>query len=114
MAMRLGLKQNENLLGLTSIVFPFMTNMEQYTALYIYKDIIQNQLVGHVRAPLLGVVAVKPRYGDTTYVTYEQPHLLPLKRSTSQTLRINIRSNTGEQVSFESEKLIVTLVFRRK
>ena len=112
--MRLGFKENESLRGPTSIVSPFMASMEQYTALYIYKDVIQNQLVGHVRAPLLGVVPVKPRYGDKTYVTYEQPHLLPLKRPTSQILEINIRSDTGEQVSFESGKLIVTLVFRRK
>ena len=32
---------------------PFMANMKRYTTLYVYTDIIQNQLVGNVRAPLL-------------------------------------------------------------
>ena len=49
--MRLGFKENEILRGSTPIISPFMTNMEQNTALRVYTDIIQNQLVGHVRAP---------------------------------------------------------------
>ena len=51
LAMRLGFKENEILRGSTPIISPFMTNMEQNTALRVYADIIQNQLVGHVRAP---------------------------------------------------------------
>ena len=62
MTMRMGFKENEILLGSTSIISPFMTNIKRYTALYVYTDIIQNQLVGDVRAPLLRVVLVK--YGD--------------------------------------------------
>ena len=63
-----------------------------------------------MRAPLLRVVPVKSRYGDTIYVTYEQPQFLPLSRSNIQTVEINIGSNKGELVSFESGKSIVTLV----
>ena len=37
--------------GPTPIASPFMANMEWYTMLYVYTDIIQNQLVGDVRAP---------------------------------------------------------------
>ena len=67
-----------------------------------------------MRVPLLGVVPVKSRYGDTTCVTYEQPQFLPLSRSNIQTVEINRRSDTGELVSFESGKSIVTLVYRRE
>ena len=49
-----------------------MPNMKQYTALCVYTDIIMNQLVGYVRAPL-------------TYVTYEQIQFFPLSRSNIQT-----------------------------
>ena len=69
--MRLGFKENEIMCGPKPIVSLFMANMERYTALYVYADIIKNQLVGDVRAPLLRVVPVKSRYGDTTCVTYE-------------------------------------------
>ena len=73
LAMQMGFKENEILGGSPPIVSPFMTNMKRYTALYVYTDIIQNQLVGDVRAPLLRVVPVKSRYEDMTCVTYEQP-----------------------------------------
>ena len=114
LAMRMEFKENEILRGSTTIISLFMMNMKRYTALYVYTDIIQNQLVGDVRASLLRVVPVKLKYGDTTCVTYEQLQFLPLSRSNIQTIEINIRSDTGELVSFESGKSIVTLVFRRK
>ena len=110
---RLGFKENEILGGPTPIASPFMENMERYAALYACTDIIQNQLVGYVRALLLRLAPVKSRYGDTTCVTYEQSQFLPLNRSHIQTMYINIKSDTGELVSFESGKLIATLVFRR-
>ena len=91
-----------------------MTNIKLYTVLYVYTDIIQNQLVGDVRGPLLRVVPVKSRCGDTASVTYKQPQFLPLSRSNIQTIEINIRRDTGKLVSFEREKSIVTLVFRGK
>ena len=51
LAMRLRFKENEILRGSIPIISPFMANMEQNTALHVYTDIIQNRLVGHVRAP---------------------------------------------------------------
>ena len=86
LAVRLGLIEKEILRGPTFIVSPFMANMERYTALYVYTDIIQNQLVGNVRAPLFRVVPLKSRYEDTTCVTYEQLQFLPLNISNIQTL----------------------------
>ena len=110
----MGFKENEILRGSAPIVSLFMTNMKRYTKLYVYTDITQNLLVGDVRAPLLLVVPAKLRYGNTTCVTYEQPQFLPLSRSNIQTIEINIKSDTGELVSFESGKSIVKLFFRRK
>ena len=107
-------KENETLRRPTPTVSPFMPNMERYTKLYAYSDIIQNQLVGDVRVPLLWVVPVKSRYGETICVTFEQHQFLPLSRSNIHTVEINIRSDTGKLVLFESGKLNVALVFRRK
>ena len=45
LAMQMGFKENEILRGSTLTVSPFMTNKKRYTALYVYKDIIQNQWV---------------------------------------------------------------------
>ena len=86
LAMQMGFKENEILRWCTSIVSPFMPNMKQYTALCVYTDINMNQSVGYVRAPLLSVVPVKSRYGEKTYVTYEQLQFFPLSRSNIQTI----------------------------
>ena len=100
LAMRMGFKENEILHGSTPIVSPFVTNMKQYTALHVYTDIIHNQLVCDVRAPLLPVVPVKSRHD---MCTYEQPQFLPLSRSNIPTIEINIMSDTG--------KLVLVFVF---
>ena len=73
-----------------------------------------SESVGDVRAPFLRLVPVKSRYGDTTCVTYEQPQFFPLSRSNIQTVGITIMSDTGDLVSFENRKSIMTPVFRRK
>ena len=114
LAMSLGFKENEILYDPTPIFSPFRSNMERHTALSPYTNIIQNKLLGAVRALLLRVVPMKSRYGWTACVTYEQPQAPPLSRSNIQTVEVNIRSNTGELVSFKSGKSIVTLVFRKK
>ena len=114
LGVRLGFKVNEILGGPIPILSLFMENMERYTALYACTDIIQNQLVGDVRTPLLQVVPVKSRYGETTCVTYEKPQFLPLNRSNIQTVYINIKTDKGELVPFERGKSIATLVFKRK
>lgn len=72
LAMQMRFQENE-ILRCTSIVSLFMPNMKQYTALCVYTDIIMNQLVGYVRAPL-------------KYVTYEQLQFFPLSRSNIQTI----------------------------
>ena len=65
LARRMGFKENEILRGCTPTISLFMTNMKRYAALYVYTDIIQNQLVGDVTATLLRVVPVKSRHGKT-------------------------------------------------
>ena len=84
-----------------------MTNMKRHSVICLPR--YPSESVGDVRAPLLRVVPLKSRYGDTTCVTYGQPHFLPLNRSKVQTIEINIRSNTGELVSFEIGKSIVRM-----
>lgn len=110
----MGFKENKILRGFAFTASPFMTNMKRYTSLYFYTDITQNQLGGDARAPLVQVVPVKSGYGDTTCVTYEQPQFLLLSIPNIKTIEINTTNKTSELVSFESEKSIVKLVFRRK
>ena len=62
---------------------------------------------------LLRVVPVRSNFGEMDWIHYDKPHYMRLSRENINNIEINIRDSTGEFVSFESGKVIVTLVFRR-
>lgn len=85
-----------------------------YNSIYIYTDIIENQNVGDYKVPLLRIIPVTSSYGEVCCVKYDKPHFFPLSRNRIQTIEIDLRDDTGELISFEGGRSIVTLVFRRK
>ena len=82
-------------------------------SVYLYTDIIENQYVGDYKVPLLRVIPVRAKFNEINWMHYDKPHFLRLSRENIDDIEINIRDETGEFVSFESGKVIVTLVFRR-
>ena len=86
-----------------------------YKNVYVYSDIIKNQSVGNVKAPLLRIVPVEGSYGEICCVRYEKPHYFPLSRNHIGTIHVDLRDDKGELISFESgSQTVLTLVFRRK
>ena len=72
-----------------------------YHTCYVYTDIVQNQLVGDVKAPLLRVVLVKE--GKLTYVHYDRQHFFPINRSNIAVVELNIRDEKGDFFHFNQE-----------
>ena len=72
-----------------------------YYTCYVYTDIVQNQLVGDVKAPLLGVIPVKE--GKLTYVHYDRQHFFPINRSNIAVVELNIRDERGDFFHFNQE-----------
>jgi len=85
-----------------------------YNAIYVYTDIIENQNTGGYKIPLLRIIPITSKHGDLCCIKYDKPHFISLNQSRMQTIEINLRDDTGELISFEGGKAIVTLVFRRK
>jgi len=85
-----------------------------YYSIYVYTDIIENLNAGDYKVPLLRVVPVKADYGELCCVNYDRPHFISLNQSNIQTIEIDLRDDVGDLISFESGKVVVTLVFRRK
>jgi hypothetical protein len=83
-------------------------------ALYIYCDLVTNQVVGHVLAPLLRVVAVEGHHDDIISKTYTTPHYLPVVKREFDTVEINIKDDRNAPVRFLYGKTIVKLHFRKK
>ena len=89
-----------------------IAKLDLYHTCHIYTDIVQNQLVGGVKAWLLRVVPVKE--GKLTYVHYDRPHFLLIYRSNISVIEVNIRDERGDILSFQSGNSIITLLFWRK
>lgn len=85
-----------------------------YHSIYVYTNIIENQHTGNFKVPLLRVVPVQANYGQLSCVNYDRPHYMPLSQSEIQTIEVDLRDDTGDLVSFESGKVVTTLLFRRK
>ena len=109
----LGFQKNTVLDIENNTSFSIASTENTYKSIYVYLDIIKNQYVGSVKVPLLRAVPVTSKYGDVSCIKYDKPHFVALSRSNIQTIEIDLRDDTGEFVSFEAGRAIVTLVFRR-
>jgi len=83
-----------------------------FSAAYVYCNILEHIPVGHTKAPLLRIVSVSGKRGDIVRTTYEKPLYVPLQQKSFDSIEIDIRSDTGDPIPFESGKVIVTLHFR--
>ena len=71
--------------------------------MYIYMDILEDQIVGHTRAPLLRTVPVdtKAAYGTMSVCYFEHPIYFDLNTKSFDTVKIHIRDSTGHLISFD-------------
>jgi hypothetical protein len=83
--------------------------------MYVYSDIIKEQLVGGISAPLLRIINMKTKTNNegTTSQTCFPLHYVPLKSSHTDTINIQLRDDTGELVQFEYGVVVVVLEFRK-
>jgi hypothetical protein len=82
---------------------------------YVYTDIISSQYIGDAHAPLLRTVDVDHSIvGGMVCRTYNSPHYVPIKIRDIETIKVDIRLDSGELVPFESGQVISKLHFRLK
>ena len=81
--------------------------------LYIYCDIVKAQYVGNALVPLLRIAPVEGVDGQRISKSFLHPQYIPVDRKVFETIEINIKRDTGESVSFEFGKVLLTLHFRQ-
>lgn len=83
-------------------------------SLYVYTDIIEDQLVGDAFAPLLRIVHMdkKGPSGDVTTRTYQSPHFVKVRMKHFDTITVRVRRDTGEKIRFQRGKIVAKLCFR--
>ncbi|KAK3907323.1 Putative uncharacterized transposon-derived protein [Frankliniella fusca] len=71
--------------------------------MFIYMDVLEEQIVGHTRAPLLRTVPVdtKAQYGSMTVVHFDHPIYFDLRTKSFDTLEIYIKDHAGRNVPFD-------------
>lgn len=93
---------------------PFVSDLNiGRQSLFVYLNVLEDQIVGDVRAPLLRTVPVQGKKGDTITINYENPQFLPIATKEFETLEILITDDTGKKIPFERGRVVVTLIFRR-
>lgn len=85
-----------------------------FYSLYVYCNISEPRLVGDSLVPLLRIVPVKGKDGETIIKSYENIHYVPVQQKHFDTLEIDIRDDTGKPIPFERGKLVTTLHFKRR
>lgn len=85
-----------------------------FDALYVYCNLVRNQVIGDCLAPLLRVVPVEGKPDDIICRTYNLPHYLPLDRTEFDAVEISIKDDCNNSVPFLYGKVIVKLHFRKK
>lgn len=94
---------------------PFIIDVNQgFYSLYVYCDLVQPRVVGDSLVPLLRIVPVSGKTGQTLTKTYENIHYHLVQQKHFSTVEIDIKDDTDRLVPFESGKVIVTLHFRRR
>jgi hypothetical protein len=84
------------------------------TAIYVYSNIVQPQVVGNTYSSLLQIVPVQGQFGDI--VQYSPPKLLyvPLRSNTISSIEINLARSSAELISFQTGHVIVQLHFQKR
>ncbi|KAK3920565.1 DNA-directed RNA polymerase subunit beta' [Frankliniella fusca] len=105
LALQLGLAHtgpypaNEEILG----VKPVDISLGIPSQMFIYMDVLEEQIISHTRAPLLRTVPVdtKAQYGSMTVVHFDHPIYFDLRTKSFDTLEIYIKDHAGRNVPFD-------------
>jgi hypothetical protein len=83
-----------------------------FSSMFVYCDIVSDQIVGDKKVPLLRAVQIKGNYGDTITKTYQNPLYIPIGTKQFETLEVHITDESGRRVPFEYGRSICTLHLR--
>ncbi len=95
---------------------PINLDLGKPEQMYIYMNLLQDQMVGHTRAPLLRTVPLNPEASFGSMATYrcEHPIYLNVGTKSFDGLEVNIRTDNGHLLPFHSGTLTLVCHFRRR
>ena len=85
-----------------------------FSSIYVYTNIIRNQIVGHVHVPLLRVVPIQGKAFTTQYEEFQNLHYLTMNEVNIDIVEVLLTKDDGQLVSFDTGQVILTLHIRPK
>lgn len=109
----LGLEENVKY-NKTDHGFPYFTQL--LDSIFVYTDIIEDQIVGDNVAPLLRNMATQNANFSYMTSTFDNPHYVQLKKTRLNSINMRLTDIYGENIHFNSKlsKVIIKLHFRLK
>ncbi len=86
---------------------------QKIPALYLYSDVVEDELVGDSKVPLLRTVPISGKRGDMVNINFPRPFFKPVTKGYINSIEIEIKDDTGKNISFNSGKVICVLHFRK-
>jgi len=92
---------------------PFVSDLNiGLQSLYVYLNLVESQIVGDIRAPLLRIVPAQGKDGEIITINYDNPQYLSLTTRDFEIVEVLITDDTGKKISFERGRVVITLSFR--
>lgn len=83
--------------------------------MFVYSDIVEQQFVGDVQAPLLRILPVHNQSDEIMLSkTFSKVYYLPVAKKRISEIDFKITDDTGRPVGFNYGKVVLVLHFRRK
>ena len=98
----------------TTTLSPYVADLFPVSTIYVYCDIVQPQIVGDTNAQLLRSIPVRGKSGDIITETFSNVQYVPIQTKSFQDIEIVLRTDTGDPVSFERGKVVITLHLRQR
>jgi hypothetical protein len=92
---------------------PYVADLSFFSSIFTYCNIVDAQMVGNVDAKLIKTIPVEGTHGDIITKTFTNIQYVPVETKSFGDVEIILRTDTGDPVSFERGKVVVTLHFRK-
>ena len=88
---------------------PYVSDLSLFSSIFTYCNIVEAQMVGNVNAKLIKTIPVEGTHGDIITKTFTNIQYVPVETKSFEDVEILLRTDTGDPVSCERGKVVVTL-----
>ena len=95
-------------------ILPLRPSLRIFKSIFVYTDIIKDQIVGDTQVPLLGALPVIEKPGNQLYWAFQHPLYVPITKNFIDTIEIKMTDETGKTIMFKDGLAIVRLHIRKR